>query len=458
MSFVRTAAIGALLAATAPCQWTSLQGAWWAMSEHGVAWCPTRNALISFGGMHTATTGNLDTRIYRNGWKVLPTATVPVARRYSPMVTDFARGRIVMHGGNSTSLLGPPIAGDTWEFDGVDWQRIYPPTNPGPVFAHGMAYDAQRQVVVLYGGRRAGFLAYSDETWEYDGTDWTRIVTTNSPEGREGCAMCFDPTSGRVLMFGGRTVSNLLGSTTPLEVWEYDGIDWTQVPSAAPQNRREHAVCYDPVRDVVVMHGGLNNFDTGFNELWVYERATNTWTQVPSLISVGMSGAAMVFDPANQRVVLSGGRSQAQSNQPGPPSYVTRIFGGRSVRTLPGCAGTAGIPRLTTTAQPRVGQPVVWRVDQLAPATSTAVFGFSRNAGLPVQLDPIGMPGCTSMPPPDVLLLATGGGGSAAITWTVPNVTAALGEDVYVQALCLDPGANAGGATVSNAVRTFLGY
>lgn len=70
-----------------------------------------------------------------------------------------------------------------------------------------------------------------------------------------------------------------------------------------------------------------------------------------------------------------------------------------------------------------------------------------------MPLDPIGMPGSTSMAIPSVMLLASG---SATITWTVPNVTATLDEDV--QALCLDPGANASGATVSNSMRTFLGY
>jgi hypothetical protein len=57
---------------------------------------------------------------------------------------------------------------DTWEWDGTTWTR-HMITGPSARFGHGMAYDSARAVTVLCGG-----VAGETDTWEWDGATWTQ--------------------------------------------------------------------------------------------------------------------------------------------------------------------------------------------------------------------------------------------------------------------------------------------
>ena len=63
-----------------------------------------------------------------------------------------------------------------------------------------MAYDSDRGVTVLVGGRTATLEA---DTWEYDGRAWVEIETPVHPPARFAGAMSFDEARGVVRLFGG---------------------------------------------------------------------------------------------------------------------------------------------------------------------------------------------------------------------------------------------------------------
>jgi hypothetical protein len=69
-----------------------------------------------------------------------------------------------------------------------------------------MAYDSDRGVTVLFGGSLftpADFFPL-DETWEFDGTQWRRIIIDGtSPSKRTGGAMCYDTVRQEMVLFGG---------------------------------------------------------------------------------------------------------------------------------------------------------------------------------------------------------------------------------------------------------------
>ena len=78
-----------------------------------------------------------------------------------------------------------------------------------------MAYDSARHVTVLFGGAlNAGF--YND-TWQYDGTDWTQVITAHAPSARRGTALAFDSARGVTVLFGGQ------GDITLNDTWEFNG-------------------------------------------------------------------------------------------------------------------------------------------------------------------------------------------------------------------------------------------
>src|SRR5687767_15007505 len=114
--------------------------------------------------------------------------------------------------GTLGNVVRIPSAGATWVRRDI--------ALPDPRSQFATAYDSLRGVTVLFGGLFPGVVR-SDETWEWDGTTWTRRSPVSSPAARAGHAMAFDAARGRVVLFGGQSA---VGVTR--ETWEWDGITW----------------------------------------------------------------------------------------------------------------------------------------------------------------------------------------------------------------------------------------
>jgi hypothetical protein len=88
--------------------------------------------------------------------------------------------------------------------DCVRWISRTDIGSPGPRWGHAMAYDSDRGVTVLFGGSLftpADFFPL-DETWEFDGTQWRRIIIDGtSPSERTGGAMCYDTVRQEMVLF-----------------------------------------------------------------------------------------------------------------------------------------------------------------------------------------------------------------------------------------------------------------
>ena len=89
---------------------------------------------------------------------------------------------------------GRPV---TWQHASVPEHRTHP----------GVAYDDDRQVLVVFGGQDIDERGMPEtDTWEYDGTDWQRVATADhdaTPPSRMGPAMAYDPSAGQTVLFGG---------------------------------------------------------------------------------------------------------------------------------------------------------------------------------------------------------------------------------------------------------------
>ncbi len=120
----------------------------------------------------------------------------PSPRQWMGMAYDATRNVVVLFGGVEAD--GSRL-GDTWTWDGV-WTQQNPPSSPRPRGGVGMAYDHARGRVVLFGGSR-GF-GTSNETWTWDGTTWTQQHPAHSPSARSDVVMAYDQARGRVVLFG----------------------------------------------------------------------------------------------------------------------------------------------------------------------------------------------------------------------------------------------------------------
>jgi hypothetical protein len=105
-------------------------------------------------------------------WEHLPAASGPPTRGGARMAYHAATGQVVLMGGYVYGPNGYTL-GDTWLWDGARWTEY---TGPGPTprSHHALAYDPDREVIVLYGGY-AGGTSNLDDTWEWDGAQWTCV-------------------------------------------------------------------------------------------------------------------------------------------------------------------------------------------------------------------------------------------------------------------------------------------
>jgi hypothetical protein len=132
------------------------------------------------------------------------------------MAYDPVRHRIVLFGGFAN---GNGLRNDTWEYDGTDWTRVVTTTSPPPLADAAMAFDANRGRLILYGGSSA-VSTQATATWEYTGTTWNELAPDSNPGARSGHRMAFDAAHNYVLLFGGST-------TGDDHAWTWDGTNWT---------------------------------------------------------------------------------------------------------------------------------------------------------------------------------------------------------------------------------------
>jgi hypothetical protein len=257
--------------------------------------------------------------------KCTPTGAIPSARRQHAMAYDFPRDKVVLFGGNS--------GGDeTWEWDGASgiWTERTPAgAKPSARFLHAMAFDVSGGKVVLFGGYDAaktcsgGLSIYCQDTWEWDGATgaWMQRTPLGAkPSARQEHALVSDAARGKVVLFGGYTGSSKQDS------WEWDGAlgTWTErTPAGAkPTARVFHAMAFDASRAKTVLFGGTEG-STGVQDTWEWDGATGTWTdRTPA----GVKPSArhrhrMAYDEARARVVLFGGYDNAKICSGGSSDY-----------------------------------------------------------------------------------------------------------------------------------------
>ncbi len=159
------------------------------------------------------------------------------------MAYDAAAGRAALFDGAS-----PPPG--LWAWDGAwayDAADSGPPQQAG-VREPALAYDAARNITVLFGGQGV------DDTWGWDGAWRVVAAQAEGPPPRRSHAMAYDPVREVVVVFGGRANDD----TFLQDTWEWDGDEWTAKAAGDPCSpgaevlehevgaRVDSAMAYDP--------------------------------------------------------------------------------------------------------------------------------------------------------------------------------------------------------------------
>ena len=128
------------------------------------------------------------------------------------------------------------------------------------------------------------------------------------PAGLQGHSAIYDPVRDRILVFGGYSADGLRN-----DVWELtlsESPSWSLIsPSGSPpQARQKHLAVYDPVRDRMIVFGGMTGSETLF-DVWALSLSGNPeWSELPALFSPSPGSATefawtAVYDPARDQLV-----------------------------------------------------------------------------------------------------------------------------------------------------------
>jgi uncharacterized protein (TIGR03437 family) len=265
-----------------------------------MAYDSAQGQVVLFGGDgYSGGSINLnDTWVWAgSNWTQESPQNSPPIRNGPAMAYDSAHDQVVLFGGE----YGTVPYTDTWTWDGTNWTQVFPMVSPSIRHDHAMAYDPVHGQVVLFGGGVGNNFSFLNDTWVWDGTNWTQVFPQTSPPARLGHQMAYDSAHGKIVLFGGANSSLIYGDT-----WLWDGSNWTKAPGViGPPARFDHAMAYDVSEGQAVIFGGVGaGGDLGDTWLW----NGSYWTQQsPQSSPPARSQSAMAYDAGHDQVVLFGG-------------------------------------------------------------------------------------------------------------------------------------------------------
>ncbi len=239
-------------------------------------------------------------------------------RRHRPRCPQRTRARLRLEPPAGRALRrrggGAALRADTWEWDGTDWTQVAD-TGPDARSGHALAYDSNRQRIVLFGGEAAGSALRAD-TWEWDGADWTQVADTG-PGPSLAFAMTFG--AGATLLFGGVTSPPPPVAAEALSrlSWEWDGAHWTLRQDMGPAPRWGHALAFDSARGRAVLFGGFSALpaDPGVADSVLADTWEASLEEIPAEVPGPAVAPRLVRAQPGHGPRRRGPRSQAQMSR-----------------------------------------------------------------------------------------------------------------------------------------------
>jgi len=254
----------------------------------------------------------------------------PSVRSEGSLVYDSTHDLAIYVNGRNLNMYGDGYR-DTWEYDGSTITKTVDQAGPWNYryswlgcYEHAACYDSVNDRTVVFGGRpyyvyEGGmWVSYNlDATWVYNSAtnSWTEPGPSTKPRKRYTCSghMTFNPVDGKcVLVSGMDTNWPEPGSTYLEDVWTYDVATntWTDVTPVGtkPSGRAYASVVYYPPTQQIILFGGIDSATAKNNDMWALDCTTYTWTDITPVTRPGIRGShQMVYDIGNSRLLLYGG-------------------------------------------------------------------------------------------------------------------------------------------------------
>ena len=144
---------------------------------------------------------------------------------------------------------------------------------------------------------------------------WSPLLLT----ARAGHTAIYDPVRDRMIVFGG-----LDGNARVNEVWALSlggSPEWTPLTPTGtpPAPRYVQSGIYDPVRDRLIIFGGDGEFGIYLKDVWALSLSGDpTWTDISPAGGppAGLHGSSAVYDPLRDRMLVFGGLTSSSPFYP----------------------------------------------------------------------------------------------------------------------------------------------
>ncbi len=279
--------------------------------------------FIMFGGQsgnyEVETSFNNETWTYdvtANKWTQMKPASAPSKRTTDGLAYDAESDRVILFGGLAFSIFG---LADTWAYDynTNTWNEMA--KGPANHLGARLAYDTESDRIILFGGLNIETMLYVNETWAFDfnSNTWTEMKPKTNPPGRNFQAMTYDSKTDRVLAWGGMDENGEKPVDESMWAYDFNTNNWTEMKpenGAHPAGRDFTQIAYNAKVDRTILYGGTQ----GGTETWAFDYNTNTWTKLePATNPGGLEEHSLVYSSTADCVILFGGFLNTTENPSG---------------------------------------------------------------------------------------------------------------------------------------------
>ncbi|MCX5861663.1 MAG: hypothetical protein NTW27_06040 [Deltaproteobacteria bacterium] len=276
----------------------------------GTIYDPVNHQILMFAGRISSTATNVNELwkydIATNTFTQLSPSGTPPSIRYTPnSVYDPVNHCMLTYGG----VVASGYVNDLFKYDiaGNTWTQLSPTGGPPNSTSYlDSAYDPVGHALWIFGGQHVIGGAKLNDLWKYDiaANTWTLLSPAGTPPSARTRVMMVYDVAHALLVFGGQDVSVYLN-----DLWKYDitADSWTQISPAGtlPHIRGDSCRAFDHINGDYIIFGGTSSDLARMDDLWKYNVATNTWSEVSLSNKPGVrSHAGTAWDAKNGKFYM----------------------------------------------------------------------------------------------------------------------------------------------------------
>ncbi|HEV2519323.1 MAG TPA: PKD domain-containing protein [Thermoplasmata archaeon] len=182
------------------------------------------------------------------------------------------------------------------------WVNLSGPNAPSPRWGAAMAYEPSSKRLILFGGifyteNGSVPVRYLNDTWSFQNGTWKNITASlgTAPPTRYDASLTYDARDGYLLLAGGRGFSSVCPNGGCQDFWKLTASGWVQLtppstfPFSGPRDQGTLMATYDSTDQYVVIADTINSL----RPTPTFAYAGGNWTN----LTQSMNGTPAAYPP-----------------------------------------------------------------------------------------------------------------------------------------------------------------